>query len=290
MSKKTHKKASKPKAGAKAGVKAKTSAKKTVRAVSKAGAKSKSKSKSKAKSKAKSGSTSKTKPGSSMVGAHKAAAAKGAWKAASSPAKSSSKAKGPAKKKAIANAPAATKSRPQIREAVKPMSAQPARQDARPEHTGSGLTIGSKVPAFQLPRDGGATVSLDSFAGRKLVLFFYPRASTPGCTKEAMDFSRLSGAFAALDTDVVGVSADPPRAQETFRDKHDLTVPLLSDEAHKVLETFGVWGDKSLYGKIFQGIIRTTVLIGPDGRVINIWRNVKVDGHADAVLSYVENL
>lgn len=193
-------------------------------------------------------------------------------------------------KKAAAKVPAATKSRTAIRDVVKPASVEPARHDTKPEQVGSGLTIGSKVPAFELPRDGGATVSLDSFAGRKLVLFFYPRASTPGCTKEAMDFSRLSGAFAALDTDVVGVSADPRRAQETFRDKHDLTVPLLSDEAHTVLEAFGVWGDKSLYGKIFQGIIRTTVLIGPDGRVINIWRNVKVDGHADAVLSYVENL
>ncbi|MGB5902936.1 MAG: peroxiredoxin [Xanthobacteraceae bacterium] len=271
MSKKTHKKASKPKVGVKAGVKAKASAKKTAGAASKAGAKAKSKS------------------GSSAAGARKATSVKGARKAASSTGGSSSKAKGPAKK-AIAKAPAASKSRTAIRVAPKPMSPEPVRQDAKAEQAGKGLTVGSKVPAFQLPRDGGATVSLDSFAGRKLVLFFYPRASTPGCTKEAMDFSRLSGAFAALDTDVVGVSADPQRAQETFRDKHDLTVPLLSDEAHTVLEAFGVWGDKSLYGKIFQGIIRTTVLIGPDGRVINIWRNVKVDGHADAVLSYVENL
>lgn len=284
MSKKTHKKASKPKAGAKAlvkaqvkaAVKAKASAKKAVGTTSKVGAKTKSKS------------------GSSTVAARKATAAKGAKKAAPNSTKSTSKAKGPAKKaiakKAIAKAPAAPKSRTAIRDTVKPTSPGLARHDAKPEHAGNGLTIGSKVPAFQLPRDGGATVSLDSFAGRKLVLFFYPRASTPGCTKEAMDFSRLSDAFAALDTDVVGVSADPLRAQETFRDKHDLTVPLLSDEAHTVLEAFGVWGDKSLYGKIFQGIIRTTVLIGTDGRVVNIWRNVKVDGHADAVLSYVENL
>ncbi|MGN6308438.1 MAG: peroxiredoxin [Xanthobacteraceae bacterium] len=281
MSKKTHKKASKPKAGAKAGVKAKTSAKKAVSTAAKAGAKTGAKVKSKPGSKSKSGS--------STVAVRKAPVAKAAKKAASGPAKSSSKAKVSAKK-VVAKAPAATKSRAAIREAVKLTSPESARYDIKPDHAGSGLTVGSKVPAFQLPRDGGATMSLDSFAGRKLVLFFYPRASTPGCTKEAMDFSRLSGAFAALDTDVVGVSADPQRAQETFRDKHDLTVPLLSDEAHTVLEKFGVWGDKSLYGKIFQGIIRTTVLVGPDGRVINIWRNVKVDGHADAVLSYIENL
>lgn len=277
MSKKMHKKASKPKAGAKAGVKAKASAKKTVSSATKAGAKTGAKAKSK------------TKTSSSTATVRKASAAKAVKKATSSPAKSSSKAKAPAKK-AVARAPTATRSRTATRDVVKPTPPEPARHDTKPEHAGSGLTIGSKVPAFQLPRDGGATVSLDSFAGRKLVLFFYPRASTPGCTKEAMDFSRLSGAFAALGTDVVGVSADPQRAQETFRDKHDLTVPLLSDEAHTMLERFGVWGDKSLYGKIFQGIIRTTVLVGPDGRVVNVWRNVKVDGHADAVLSYVENL
>ncbi|MCO5129202.1 MAG: peroxiredoxin [Xanthobacteraceae bacterium] len=166
----------------------------------------------------------------------------------------------------------------------------PARVAAAPNHGGGGLAVGSKVPAFRLPRDGGATVSLDSFAGRKLVLFFYPRAGTPGCTKEAMDFSRLSGKFAALDTAIVGVSADPPRAQETFRDKHDLTVPLLSDPTHEILESFGVWGDKSLYGKVLQGIIRTTVLVGPDARVIHVWRHVKVDGHAEAVLRHIENL
>lgn len=271
MSKKTHKKASKPKAGPKAGVKAKTSAKKAVGTVSKAGVKAKSKSRAKS--------------GSSTVGARKATVAKGTGKQASSTAKSSNKAK-----KTITRPPAASKSGTAIREAATPASAAPSHRDAKPEQVGSELAIGSKVPTFQLPRDGGATVSLDSFAGRKLVVFFYPRASTPGCTKEAMDFSRLSGAFAALDTDVVGISADPQRAQETFRDKHDLTVPLLSDVAHTVLQSFGVWGDKSLYGKIFQGIIRTTVLIGPDRRVLNIWRNVKVDGHADAVLNYVKNL
>jgi peroxiredoxin Q/BCP len=271
MSKTTHKKASKPKtgkpkAGTKSGTKAKASARTTV-AVAKVGTKAKSK--------------------SSKAG--KAGAAKPAGKSASRPAASSSKAKLPTKKVA-AKAPTVTKSRTAIHKTTKPSSAEPVRAEAALEHTGPGLAVGSKVPPFQLPRDGGATVALESFAGRKLVLFFYPRASTPGCTKEAMDFSRLSGAFAALGTDVLGISADPLRAQETFRDKHDLTVPLLSDEAHTVLETFDVWGDKSLYGKIFQGIIRTTVLIGPDGRVINIWRNVKVDGHAETVLKYIENL
>jgi len=154
----------------------------------------------------------------------------------------------------------------------------------------TGLMVGQKAPHLQLPRDGGGTVSLESYAGRNLVIFFYPRASTPGCTKEAMDFSRLKPEFDAVGTSILGVSADPVRTQDTFRDKHDLTIPLASDETHKTLEAFGVWGEKSLYGKTFLGIFRTTVLIGPDGRIRHVWNNVKVDGHAEAVLNYVQNL
>jgi peroxiredoxin Q/BCP len=152
------------------------------------------------------------------------------------------------------------------------------------------LAEGAKAPAFRLPRDGGDTVSLADYAGRKLVLFFYPRADTPGCTREAIDFTGLADAFARSGTAVLGVSADPPKAQESFRNKHQLAIPLLSDEKHAMLEAYGVWGEKSMYGKIFQGILRTTVLIGPDGLVLRIWRRVKVDGHADAVLEAVRAL
>ncbi len=154
----------------------------------------------------------------------------------------------------------------------------------------SGLAEGAKAPAFRLPRDGGDTVSLADYAGRKLVLFFYPRADTPGCTREAIDFTRLASAFADSRTAVLGVSADPPKAQESFRDKHQLAMPLASDEQHEMLETYGVWGEKSMYGRTFQGILRTTVLIGADGRILKIWRNVKVDGHADEVLSAARTL
>ncbi|WP_211913660.1 peroxiredoxin [Tardiphaga alba] len=140
-------------------------------------------------------------------------------------------------------------------------------------------------PAFKLPRDGGGAVSLADYAGRKLVIFFYPRASTPGCTKEAMDFSRLAAQFAAADTDVLGVSADPLKAQEKFRDKYELTMPLLSDTEQAMLVAYGAWGEKKLYGKVFEGVLRSTVLIGTDGKVIKTWRNVKVDGHADQVLA-----
>jgi thioredoxin-dependent peroxiredoxin len=151
----------------------------------------------------------------------------------------------------------------------------------------SALAEGARAPAFRLPRDGGDTVSLSDYSGRKLVLFFYPRADTPGCTKEAIDFTRLKSAFAESQTAILGVSADPLKAQEAFRDKHQLSVPLVSDETHQMLEAYGVWGEKSMYGRSFLGILRTTVLIGEDGRILRIWRNVKVDDHADEVLAAV---
>jgi peroxiredoxin Q/BCP len=149
----------------------------------------------------------------------------------------------------------------------------------------SALTEGARAPAFRLPRDGGDTVSLSDYSGKKLVLFFYPRADTPGCTREAIDFTRLASAFAESRTAILGVSADPPRTQEAFRDKHRLSIPLVSDEKHEMLEAYGAWGEKSMYGRTFQGILRTTVLIGPDARILRIWRNVRVDGHAEEVLA-----
>ena len=155
---------------------------------------------------------------------------------------------------------------------------------------GWALTEGARAPAFRLPRDGGDSISLEDFSGRRLVLFFYPRADTPGCTREAIDFTRLASAFAENRTAMVGVSADPPKAQQAFRDKHRLVMPLASDEAHGMLEAYGAWGEKSMYGRTFQGIRRTTILIGEDGRIIRIWRNVRVDGHADEVLAAVRAL
>ena len=149
---------------------------------------------------------------------------------------------------------------------------------------------GAKAPAFRLPRDGGQTVSLADYAGKKLVVFFYPRADTPGCTREAIDFTRLKSAFAECRTELLGVSADPLKAQESFRDKHQLAVPLISDEQHTMLEAYGAWGEKSMYGRTFQGVLRTTVLIDAKGRIARIWRNVRVDGHADEVLAAVKTM
>jgi len=152
------------------------------------------------------------------------------------------------------------------------------------------LSEGDKAPDFTLPRDGGKTVSLSDVTGQNLVLFFYPKANTPGCTREAIDFSRLRQDFVAAGTTVLGVSADSIKAQDNFRDKHELSVPLLSDATHQMLEAYGAWGEKTLYGRKFLGIIRSTILIGRDGRIARIWRNVKVDGHADAVLAAVQSI
>jgi thioredoxin-dependent peroxiredoxin len=149
---------------------------------------------------------------------------------------------------------------------------------------------GDKAPPFTLPRDGGAQVSLADFKGRKLVLYFYPKADTPGCTKEAIAFSGHKRAFAKAGTEVVGVSADPVSAQDKFRDKHKLTVALASDEEKKMLTAYGVWGEKSMYGRKFMGVKRTTFLIDADGRVAQVWENVKVPGHAEAVLAAAEAL
>lgn len=184
----------------------------------------------------------------------------------------------------------ATKSTGTVAKAASQKAASKPLRSSKSAGASGGLAEGHKAPAFRLPRDGGEVVTLADYQGRKLVLFFYPRADTPGCTREAIDFTRLAGDFAAAGTAVLGVSADPLKAQEKFRDKHKLAVPLISDETHEMLEAYGAWGEKSMYGKSFLGIIRTTVLVGPDGKVARIWRNVKVDGHADEVLEAARSL
>ena len=144
--------------------------------------------------------------------------------------------------------------------------------------------VGDLAPSFDLPRDGGDQVSSGALTGKPIVLFFYPRDNTSGCTKEAVAFSALKSEFEALRTVVLGVSKDSVASHDKFRDKHALTVPLLSDEADDVCERFGVWKEKKMYGRAFMGIERSTFLIGSDGRIAKVWRKVKVPGHAEAVL------
>lgn len=152
------------------------------------------------------------------------------------------------------------------------------------------LHEGDRAPDFTLERDGESTVRLADYKGRKLVIFFYPRADTPGCTTEAVAFTRLAKQFETADTGVLGISGDTVRQQTKFRDKHALAIPLGADVELDTIKAYGVWGEKSMYGRAFMGIIRTTVLIDKDGRVARIWRNVRVDGHAEAVLEAARGL
>ena len=147
------------------------------------------------------------------------------------------------------------------------------------------LKTGDKAPAFTLPRDGGTTISLGEFAGKKLVLYFYPKDDTSGCTKEAMEFNALRQEFAAAGAAILGVSADSVASHDKFRKKYDLAFALASDEEKAMLAAYGVWVEKSMYGRKYMGIERTTILISADGKIARIWSKVKVPGHADEVLS-----
>jgi peroxiredoxin Q/BCP len=153
-----------------------------------------------------------------------------------------------------------------------------------------GLDVGEKAPDFTLQRDGGGTVSLKDFRGRKLVLYFYPKADTSGCTKEAIAFTALKSAFSRQNADVLGVSADPVPALDKFKQKHKLTVTLASDENKAMLTAYSAWGEKSMYGRMFMGVIRKTFLIDDKGRIARVWPKVKVEGHAEEVLEAVRSL
>lgn len=152
------------------------------------------------------------------------------------------------------------------------------------------LTPGAKAPDFSLPRDGGERISLADFAGRNLVLYFYPKADTPGCTREAQAFSALRPAFEAAGTAILGVSADPVQAQDKFKAKYDLSIPLASDETHQMLSAYGAWGEKSMYGRKFMGVSRMTFLVDRHGRIAHIWSKVSVEGHAEEVLAAAKSL
>ena len=151
-------------------------------------------------------------------------------------------------------------------------------------------TAGGIAPDFSLPRDGGGTVALRDFAGKAVVVYFYPQDDTKSCTAEAIDFSALSPEFAAAGAAIVGISPDAPARHDRFRAKHGLSVVLAADEARTVIEAYGAWGEKSLYGRKYMGVIRSTVLIGRDGRIARIWRNVRVRNHATEVLEAVKAL
>ena len=152
------------------------------------------------------------------------------------------------------------------------------------------LDPGHPAPAITLPRDGGGMTSLADFAGKSVVIYFYPKDDTPGCTLEAQGFTAEVEAFAASGATVLGISKDSVKKHDKFRDKYGLRIALLSDEAGDVCERYGVWAEKSMYGKTFMGIERATFLIDGAGKIARIWRSVKVPGHVEEVLAAVRDL
>lgn len=146
------------------------------------------------------------------------------------------------------------------------------------------LEVGDKAPAFTLPTDGGGKVSLSELKGKIVVLYFYPKDDTTGCTKEAIDFSAAKAKFDKIGAVVIGCSRDSVAAHDKFKTKHKLKVILAADESGKVTESYGVWVEKSLYGRKYMGIERATFLIDRSGKLAGIWRKVKVPGHVEAVL------
>lgn len=152
------------------------------------------------------------------------------------------------------------------------------------------VEVGNKAPAFSMPTDGGGSVSLKDLKGQTVILYFYPKDSTPGCTTEACDFRDLEPDFSKIDATIVGVSKDSVKRHDNFKAKHDLPFPLASDADSDVCERYGVWVEKSMYGRKFMGIERATFLIDKKGVVRNVWRKVKVKGHADEVLEAVKAL
>ena len=151
------------------------------------------------------------------------------------------------------------------------------------------LEVGQPAPAFDMPTDGEGRVSLDGLKGQRVVLYFYPKDDTPGCTKEACAFRDNLPDFSGVNATVIGVSRDTVAKHDKFKAKHELTFPLAADEDGACTEAYGVWVEKSMYGKTYMGIERTTFLIDGNGKIAQVWPKVKVPGHVDAVLEAVTN-
>lgn len=154
----------------------------------------------------------------------------------------------------------------------------------------SDLKIGDKAPDFTMPADGGGSVTLSKLRGRKVVLYFYPKDDTPGCTTESCAFRDSMKDLETLNAQIIGVSKDSPQSHDKFKAKYNLNFPLASDEDGTVCEAYGVWKEKSMYGKKYMGIDRSTFLIDENGKLAHIWRKVKVDGHADEVAAAIRSL
>lgn len=158
-----------------------------------------------------------------------------------------------------------------------------------PARTANALTSGHKAPAFKSPDETGKIRTLGDFKGRKLVLYFYPKDDTSGCTKEACDFNDNLKALEKLDAQVVGISRDSVASHMKFKNKYKLKFPLLADEDGKMTEAYGVWVEKSMYGRKYMGIVRTTFLIDENSKIINVWRKVSVTGHVEQIMTQLQS-
>lgn len=152
------------------------------------------------------------------------------------------------------------------------------------------VSEGDKAPGFELPGDGGEIVKLSQFKGKPVVLYFYPKDDTSGCTRQALDFSEAAAAFQDAGAEVIGISPDSVKSHGKFRGKHGLTVMLLADEEKAAIQAYGVWAEKKMYGRAYMGVDRSTFLIGADGTIKRVWRGVKVPGHVEEVLAAVQAL
>lgn len=152
------------------------------------------------------------------------------------------------------------------------------------------LVIGQQAPEFELPRDGGGTVKLADFRGRAVVLYFYPQDDTQTCTAEAIEFSRMRPEFERAGAVIIGVSPDSVGKHDKFKAKHNLTVELGADEEREAIEAYGVWSEKTMFGRKYMGVVRSTFLIAPDGTIAKIWRKVRLRGHVEEVLAAVREL
>ena len=152
------------------------------------------------------------------------------------------------------------------------------------------LDVGDLAPQFDLPRDGGGTLSLAALSGKPVVLYFYPQDDTTSCTQEAISFSQLKPEFEKAGAVVIGLSPDSTKKHDKFKAKYSLTIDLAADEERKVIETYHLWVEKSMYGRKYMGVERATFLIGSDSRIARVWRKVRVKGHAEEVLEAVRAL
>lgn len=165
-----------------------------------------------------------------------------------------------------------------------------AKKEVTKKEAAGRLAAGDKAPDFNLPDDSGGKLSLKDFTGKKLVLYFYPKDDTSGCTKEAIDFNAMKADFTKAGATIVGVSPDSVASHVKFKTKHDLKLTLIADEARGMLEAYGVWVEKSMYGRKYMGVERTTFLIDSKGKIASVWNKVKVPGHAEAVLQAAKSL